>query len=157
IDDVKDDPDSSGFVAKLQTRMTEIEKERDATKPLYEEVLAKSMFDTEMLKRYLSNFPDTSRYPEIQYRLAEKYTALKKNPETVDLYLDVLNGSQEMEWRQKSKDSLNLVVSNITDLSSCYKVAVDSKNTDLAKAADSRMKSLSSSFDSMKNGYDFRR
>src|SRR5262249_44009092 len=45
IDDVKDDPDSAGFVTKLQTRMTEIEKERDATKPLYEEVLAKSMFD----------------------------------------------------------------------------------------------------------------
>ncbi len=64
-----------------------MEKDKDAVLPTYDEVLAKGMFDTEMLKRYLSNYPDSPRSAEIKFHLAENYRILQKYPESTDLYL----------------------------------------------------------------------
>jgi outer membrane protein assembly factor BamD (BamD/ComL family) len=46
---------------------------------------------------------------------------------------------------------------SLEDLSSCYKIALESKDPDLEKPAQNRMKTLAESFPSLQNGYEFRR
>lgn len=157
IDDVKGDPSSTEFSTKVQRDLEKLDKDKVAVGPLYDEVLAKGLFDTEMLQRYLSNFPASPRSPEIQFRLAENYRLLHKYPDAADLYLKVLNTQEDSEWKQQSKDSLLHMVSNLTDLTACYRIATNNVDPALAAAATSRMKSLTGSFVSLQNGYDFRR
>lgn len=151
------DSGSADFIKKLQLGLQKVEKDRDAVLPTYDEVLAKGMFDTEMLKRYLSNFPDSPRTSEIKFHLAENYRILQKYPDATDLYLAVLSSNEDSEWKTKARASLAQMVSNLGDLTACFKIATQTGNPELALSAQARMKTLSVSFDTMKNGYEFRR
>lgn len=151
------DSGSADFVKKLQLGLQKAEKDMEAVLPTYDEVLAKGTYDTEMLKRYLSNYPDSPRTAEIQFHLAENYRILQKYPESTDLYLAVLNSKEDSEWKTKAMTSLMHMVTNLADLTACYKIAVQTGSPELAAAAQLRMKALAGSFDTMKNGYEFRR
>ncbi len=49
------------------------------------------------------------------------------------------------------------MVSNLGDLTACFKIASQTLNPELADAAQKRMKTLVGSFATMQNGYEFRR
>lgn len=149
--------DSAELRTKLENNLDKIKKDLADAKPLYEEVLKKEMFDTEMLRRYLSNYPDSPRTSEVKYRLAENYRILKKNSDAVGLYLEVLNDKNGGEWAQQSHNSLLQMIPSLDDLSACYKIAEKTKDSDLALASNTRMKSLSGTFSKLENGYEFRR
>ncbi|HEY7162044.1 MAG TPA: M48 family metallopeptidase, partial [Acidobacteriota bacterium] len=102
----KPNEDSAELRMKLEENLDKIKKDLSDAKPLYEEVLKKDMFDTDMLKRYLSNYPDSPRVSEVKYRLAENYRILKKNSDAVGLYLEVMNDKNGGEWAQQSHNSL---------------------------------------------------
>ncbi|MCI0614979.1 M48 family metallopeptidase, partial [bacterium] len=149
--------DSAELRKKLENNLDKIKKDLADTKPLYEEVLKKETFDTEMLRRYLSNYPDSPRTSEVKYRLAENYRILKKNSDAVGLYLEVLNDKNVGEWAQLSHDSLLQMIPSLDDLSACFKIAEKTKDSDLKLASNTRMKSLSGTFTKLENGYEFRR
>jgi Zn-dependent protease with chaperone function/tetratricopeptide (TPR) repeat protein len=153
----KSQDESAELRKKLETNLDKIKKDNGDAKPLYEEVLKKEMFDTDMLKRYLSNYPDSPRIPEVKYRLAENYRILKKNSDAVNLYLEVMNDKNGGEWAQQSHDSLLQMVPALDDLSACYQIAEKTKDSDLKIASNTRMKSLAGSYTKLENGYDFRR
>lgn len=152
---VKEFTEDADFTKKLQDRLVKLQNDTAAVSPMYEEVLSKGNFDTDMLKRYISSFPDSPRLPEVRYRLAENYRILQKTPEAVDLYLTVLNS--DSPWKAKSKDSLLQAIPHLKELSACYKIAQQVKDPEVKKMADERMKTITASFDSLQNGYDFRR
>jgi Zn-dependent protease with chaperone function len=149
--------DSDVLLKKLEANLDKIKKDLADAKPLYEEVLKKEMFDTEMLRRYLSNYPDSPRTAEVKYRLAENYRILKKNSDAVGLYVEILNDKNGGEWAQQSHDSLLQMIPSLDDLSACYKIAEKTKDSDLKLASNTRMKSLSGTFTMLENGYEFRR
>ncbi|MCI0444131.1 hypothetical protein L0152_13085, partial [bacterium] len=149
--------DSAELRKKLENNLDKIKKDLADTKPLYEEVLKKETFDTEMLRRYLSNYPDSPRTSEVKYRLAENYRILKKHSDAVGLYLEVLNDKNVGEWAQLSHDSLLQMIPSLDDLSACFKIAEKTKDSDLKLASNTRMKSLSGTFTKLENGYEFRR
>jgi Zn-dependent protease with chaperone function/tetratricopeptide (TPR) repeat protein len=149
--------DSAELRTKLENNLDKIKKDLADAKPLYEEVLKKEMFDTEMLRRYLSNYPDSPRTSEVKYRLAENYRILKKNSDAVGLYLEVLNDKNGDEWAQQSHNSLLQMIPSLDDLSACYKIAEKTNDSDLKLASNTRMKSLSGTFTQLENGYEFRR
>jgi len=149
--------DSAELRKKLEANLDKIKKDVADAKPLYEEVLKKEMFDTDMLKRYLSNYPDSQRVPEVKYRLAENYRILKKNSDAVNLYLEVMNDKNGGEWAQQSHNSLLQMVPALDDLSACYEIAEKTKDSDLKMASNTRMKSLAGTYTKLENGYEFRR
>jgi Zn-dependent protease with chaperone function len=149
--------DSAELRKKLEANLDKIKKDLADSKPLYEEVLKKEMFDTDMLKRYLSNYPDSPRIPEVKYRLAENYRILKKNSDAVGLYVEVMNDKNGGEWAQQSHDSLLQMIPALDDLSACFAVAEKTKDSDLKMASNTRMKSLAGSYTKLENGYEFRR
>lgn len=155
----KDDPSESAtlFVQKLEKDLAGVQKARENAKPLYEEVLAKQMFDTEMLRRYLNNFPESPSCNEIRFRLAENFRILKKNTEAVDLYLQILAADGESEWKDKTKKSLHHLVPGLDNLIACYRIGEQKNDTELSALAIDRMKQLSASFTSLQDGYEFRR
>ncbi|HSE40265.1 MAG TPA: M48 family metalloprotease [Acidobacteriota bacterium] len=145
------------LLKKLERNLQDLRKELVEAAPLYEEVLNKEMFDTEMLQRYLSNYPESPRIAEAKYRLAENYRILKKNSDSVQLYLEVISDDKANGWREKSRTSLLHMIPSLDDLSACYKIAQDSKDQTLQRASDERMKELADSFTKLENGYEFRR
>jgi predicted Zn-dependent protease len=145
----------SDFERKLDAKLGKIKKEKEEALPLYEQVLSKGNFDTEMLRRFISNFPESSRLPEVRYRLAENNRILQKNTEAVTLYLEVMK--TENEWKAKSLQSLRQLIPKLDDLSACYKIASESKNPELETLASDRLKMITASFKSLQNGYDFRK
>jgi predicted Zn-dependent protease len=149
--------DSAELRKKLEANLDKLKKDLAEAKPLYEEVLKKEMFDTDMLKRYLSNYPDSPRIAEVKYRLAENYRILKKNSDAVRLYLEVLADKNGSEWAQQSHDSLLQMTPSLDDLSACYEIAEKTKDSDLKIASKNRMKSLSGTYSKLENGYEFRR
>ena len=149
--------DSTELLEKLEKNLAQLRIDLDATKPMYEEVLEKKLFDTEMLQRFISNFPDSPRVPEVQYRLGENYRILKKGADAVDLYLTSMKASGDNEWKAKSRESLLQMIPSLKDLSSCYKIQADADDEALKNASADRMKVLAQSFDSLQNGYEFRR
>ena len=153
----KNNDDSAELRKKLETNLDKVKKDLGDVKPLYEEVLKKEMFDTDMLKRYISNYPESPRIPEVKYRLAENYRILKKNSDAVGLYLEVMNDKDGGEWAQQSHDSLLQMVPALDDLSACYEVAEKTKDPDLKLASNTRMKSLVGTYTKLENGYEFRR
>lgn len=149
--------DSSELRNKLEKNLDKIKKDLADAKPLYEEVLKKEMFDTDMLRRYLSNYPDSPRITEVRYRLAENYRILKKNSDAVGLYLEVLNDQNGGMWKQQSHDSLLQMIPSLGDLSACYAIAEKTKDPELKLASNTRMKTLAETFTKLENGYEFRR
>lgn len=156
ITETKKDGGAADFTVNLSSNLQKLWKEKDAAFPQYEEVLKKQNYDTEMLKRFISNYPENPRLPEIQYRLAENYRILKKSGEAADLYLEVIKG-ESGEWKQKSRQSLLQMIPTLDDLSACYKVSLLSTDPELQTAAKDRMKTAAQSFKSLQNGYEFRR
>jgi Zn-dependent protease with chaperone function len=157
IAELQNDEESAELRKKLETNLETLKKDLTDAAPLYEEVLKNEMFDTEMLKRYLSNYPESARLPEVKYRLAENYRLLKKNSDAVTLYLEVISDESENQWKEKSRTSLLHMVPTIDDLTATYKVAENTKDTVLQRASAERMKELSESFTKLQNGYEFRR
>ncbi len=156
ISETKKDSGGADFTVNLSSNLQKLWKERDAALPLYEEVLKKQNYDTEMLKRFISNYPENPRLPEVQYYLAENYRILKKSGEAVDLYLEVIKG-ESGEWKQKSRQSLLQMIPTLDDLSACYKGSLLSTDPELQTASKERMQTASQSFKSLQNGYEFRR
>ncbi len=148
---------SPELLPQLEKRLGELKTEAENVKPQYEKMLASENFDTDMLRRFISNFPDHAQLQEAQYRLAENCRVLNKKPEAVDLYLSILNSGTDSVWKEKSKLSLLQTLPALEDLSSCYKVVMQSKDPQLVAASEARMKSLSEHFSSLEVGYEFRR
>ncbi len=157
ISELQDSEETAELRKKLEMNLEQIKKDLAEAAPLYEEVLKKEMFDTEMLKRYLSNFPESDRIPEVKFRLAENYRILKKNSDAVGLYLEVISDEKAANWKEQSRTSLLHMIPSLDDLTACYKVAEDSKDTVLQHASAERMKEIAESFTKLQNGYDFRR
>jgi len=157
VSETKKDPEAAAFLDKLQKSLEDIQKQQESVKPLYDSVFAQQTFDTDMLRRYLSNFPNDPRIPEIQFRLAESYRILKKYNDAVDLYLKNLSAPADSEWKTKSKESLLAALPNLDDLATCYKISQQTKDVDLINASDARTKTLAESFNDLKVGYEFRR
>jgi tetratricopeptide (TPR) repeat protein len=141
----------------LENNLQFLRKDLQDAAPLYEEVLYKEMFDTEMLQRYLSNYPESPRIAEAKYRLAENYRILKKNSDSVQLYLEIISDPKANGWKEQSRQSLLHMIPSLDDLSACYKIAQESKDQTLQLASDERMKELAASFTKLENGYEFRR
>lgn len=157
IREAKDKDESTELRKKLEKNLDKVRKDLADAGPLYEEVLKKEMFDTEMLRRYISNYPESQRINEVKYRLAENYRILKKNSDAVTLYLEVLNDENGDGWREQSHKSLLQMIPTLDDLSACYEIAEKSKDPALKQASDARMKALSETFTKLENGYEFRR
>jgi predicted Zn-dependent protease len=147
----------SDLVAQLEKKLDDLKKQTEEVKPQYEKVLTTENFDTDTLRRFISNFPDSPQLTEVQYRLAENYRVLNKKKEAVDLYLTVLKSEGDSPWKEKSKASLLQTVPTLEDLSACYKVSIQTKDPQLIAASEARMKSLSETFSSLQIGYEFRR
>jgi tetratricopeptide (TPR) repeat protein len=158
IEQMKENEGSPEIQEKLEKNLVKLKEDQASARPLYEEVLGKQMFDTEMLRRYISNFPDSPRLAEVEFRLGENYRILKKNSEAVDIYLEILNKAEGSEWRDRSKQSLLQMTASLNELSSCYKISQRSdKDPELQKASSERMKVIAPAFGSLQNGYEFRR
>jgi len=157
IRQMKENGTSGNLLDKLEKNLATVQAEKDSARPLYEEVLGNQMFDTEMLRRYISNFPDSPRLSEVRYRLAENYRVLKKYAEAVDLYLEVLKSNQISSWKNQSKQSLLQMETSLDELSACYKISQHSGDPELAAAFEKRMKVIAADFNSLQNGYEFRR
>ncbi len=157
IREVKDKNEATELRKKLEKNLEKVREDLEEAKPLYEEVLKKEMFDTEMLRRYISNYPESPRINEVKYRLAENYRILKKNSDAVALYLEVLNDENGDGWREQSHKSLLQMIPTLDDLSACYAIAEKSKGPALKQASDTRMKALAETFTKLENGYEFRR
>jgi predicted Zn-dependent protease len=156
LSEIQDD-ESTELRTKLEKNLEQVNKDLTEAAPLYEEVLKKEMFDTEMLQRYLSNYPESSRIPEVKFRLAENYRILKKNSDAVKLYLEVISDEKGNGWKEQSRSSLLHMVPALDDLSAAYRIAQDSRDPELQRASAERMKELSDSFTKLENGYEFRR
>lgn len=157
IAEMNQEKESGELMDKLQKNLAKLKQDRDATLPMYEEVLAKQMYDTETLRRFISNFPQDPRLAEVQYHLAENYRILKKGPDAVGLYLTGMNSSTDSDWKSRSRQSLLQMIPALQDLSSCFKIQAETKDVELKNAATDRMNILAQSFDSLQNGYEFRR
>ena len=157
LSEIQKNEESTELQNKLEKNFEQVKKDLTDASPLYEEVLKKEMFDTEMLQRYLSNYPESSRIPEVKFRLAENYRILKKNSDAVKLYLEVISDEKGNGWKEQSRSSLLHMVPSLDDLSACYRVAEDSKDQVLQRASEERMKELAESFTKLENGYEFRR
>lgn len=147
----------SELLPKLEKRLEEIKKETEESKDEYELLLAKESFDTDTLRRFISNYPSSPRLVEVQFRLAENYRITNKKSEAVDLYIAVLKSEGDSEWKEKSKASLLQTVKGLDDMASCYKVSQHSQDPQLIAASEERMKVLSETFSSLQVGYEFRR
>lgn len=157
IAEMNQEKESGELMEKLEKNLTQLKKDRDQTLPLYEEVLAKQMYDTDTLKRFISNFPDHARVPEVQFRLAENYRILNKSADAVDLYLTGIKSTRDSEWKGRSKQSLLQMIPRLDDLSACFRIKMEVGDSDLKNAASDRMLIVAQSFDSLQNGYEFRR
>lgn len=156
VTESKKDAGGADFTVNLSSNLQKLSKERDAALPQYEEVLKKQNYDTEMLKRFISNYPENARVSEVRYHLAENYRILKKSGEATELYLEVIKG-ESSDWKQKSRQSLLQMIPTLDDLSACYKVSLLSTDPELQTAAKERMKTTTQAFKSLQNGYEFRR
>lgn len=156
ISEIKDQKETSEMLPKLEKNLATLRVDITEAMPMYEEVLQKEMFDTEMLQRFLSNFPESPRTEEVKYRLAENYRILKKSKESVDLFLEILAGGDSI-WKERSRQSLLNLVPTLDDLSACYAISAQASDQHLILAAEDRMASLSGTFSSLQNGYEFRR
>ena len=150
----QDEPDST-LLSKLNQNLEKIKQEKETVFPLYEEVLGKQSFDTQMLERFLSNFPGSPRVAEVQFQLAENYRLLNKHPQAVELHLKLLEN--ESKWKESSRKSLEHLIPRLEDLASAYKLATQMQDPEIAKGASERMKIISGTFKTLQNGFEFRR
>jgi predicted Zn-dependent protease len=150
----QDEPDSA-LLKKLKTNLQKIEQDKMTVLPVYQEVLSKKSFDTEMLERYLSNFPENERIPEIQYLLAENYRRLNKHADAVELHLKILD--QSSEWMARSRERLKQLIPVVEDLAASYRLVTQKQDPEIARAAGERMKVIAASFKTLQNGFEFRR
>jgi len=158
IEELKNEKTTTpAFLEKLEKNVATLNKENLDIKTLYHEVFAKKNYDTEMLKRYLSNYANDPRVYEVRYHLAENYRILKKQKDAASLYLEVIEAEAPQEWKEKSIASLQQLIPNLDDLSACYKLATQTKNPALQTLAKERMVTLAAGFESLENGYEFRR
>ena len=150
----KDEPDST-LLKKLKANLQKVRQDKLTVLPLYEEVLAKKSFDTEMLERYLSNFSDNPRVPEVQFLLAENYRLLDKHSQAVELHLKILE--KHSTWSQQSRERLQQLIPRLEDLAASYKLATQKQDPEIAKTASDRMIVIAASFKTLQNGFEFRR
>ena len=150
----KDDPNAPVLV-KLKESLEKIKQDKDTVLPLYEQVLAKQSFDTQMLERFLSNFPQNLRVEEIQFQLAENYRLLNKHSQAVELHLKLLE--KESPWKSKSQNTLQHLIPRLEDLAASYKLSTQKQDVVIAKTASDRMRIISTTFKTLQNGFEFRR
>ncbi len=155
ITEIRQDDPEAPLIKKLQESLEKAKKEKEEILPLYDGVIAKRSFDTQTLERFISNFPDNPRLPEVQFLLAENYRILNKNPDAVELHLKLLEKDTELSG--KSRERLLQLIPRLEDLSACYRLATLTKDPAIQAPASERMKALVSSFKSLQNGHDFRR
>jgi predicted Zn-dependent protease len=150
----EDDPNAS-LLKTLRENLEKIELDKEPVLHLYEEVLAKKSYDTQMLERFLSNFPDHSRVPEVQFLLAENYRILNKHAQAVELHLKLLQ--KDSKWKESSRERLQQMIPAVDDLASVYQLSTQTQDKQIAKAAADRMNAVTESFESLQNGFEFRR
>ena len=155
ITEIEKESSSSELVAKLKQNLDKIKKEKETVLPLYEQVLAQKSFDTQMLERFLSNFPGHPQVQQVQFQLAENYRLLNKHPEAVALHLKLLQ--TDTEWKDRSEAQLDHLIPRLEDLTAAYKLATQDYDAAIAQAASERLKSVANSFKNLQNGYEFRR
>jgi len=155
INEIQTDDPQSHLLSKLKGDLEKMNKERDGMLSLYEQVLAKQSYDTQMLERFLSNFPNSSRVPEVEFQLAENYRLLNKTQQAVELHLKILAG--ESSWKEKARERLLQLIPRLEDLSATYKLAAQTQEAGISKPAMERMRELASTFKTLQNGYEFRR
>jgi len=155
IKEIEEDDPQSPLLKKLKEDEDKFKKESVDVLPLYEQVFAKQSYDTQMLERFLSNFPDNARVPEVEFQLAENYRLLNKTQQAVDLHLKILTGS-DSPWKEKARERLLQLIPRMEDLSATYRLA-QTKDNAISKPAIERMKELTANFKTLQNGYEFRR
>lgn len=155
ITEIEQEEPDSALLKKLKADLEKAKQDKLTVLPLYEEVLAKQSFDTEMLERFLSNFPENPRVPEIQYQLAENYRRLNKHSQAVELHLKLLESDSAS--KSKSRERLHQIIPLLEDLLASYKLATQKSDTEIARAASERMKVIAGSFKTLQNGFEFRR
>jgi tetratricopeptide (TPR) repeat protein len=155
VKEIEQDDPSSTLLPKLKQDLEKLKKEKSEVLPLYEQVLSKQSYDTQTLERFLSNFPDHARVPEVEFQLAENYRLLNKNQQAVELHLKILAGNSD--WGEKARERLLQLIPRLEDLSATYKLATQTKEPGISKPALERMKDLAGSFKTLQGGYEFRR
>jgi len=155
INEIQADDPQSPLLPKLRQDQEALTKERAEVLPLYEQVLGKKSYDTQMLERFLSNFPENSLVPEVEFQLAENYRLLNKTQQAIELHLKIL--ASDSAWKEKARERLLQLIPRLDDLKATYKLVVQKKETGISKPATERMKELASTFKTLQNGYEFRR
>ena len=155
VKEIEQDDPSSTLLPKLKQDLEKLKKEKLEVLTLYEQILSKQSYDTQTLERFLSNFPDHPRVPEVEFQLAENYRLLNKTQQAVELHLKILTGNSE--WKEKARERLLQLIPRMEDLSATYKLATQTKEPGISKPALERMKDLAGSFKTLQGGYEFRR
>ncbi len=155
LKEIQQEDPNAALLGTLKQNFEKVKKEKETVLPTYEEVLAKQSFDTQMLERFLSNFPDSSRVPEVQFQLAENYRILNKNSQAVELHLKLLE--KDSNWKEKARERLLQLIPRLEDLASSHKLATQTKDATIANLSSERMRAIASTFKSLQNGYEFRR
>ncbi len=155
LETIEEQEESAEELDKLQKQMTQLKNEKAVLLDGYIKSIEEGALDTEILERFLDNFPESEHRYEVYYKLGESYRLKEQNSEAAEMFLKCPHKEKENPWRQKSLERLSMMAPKLTDPSVCRLIMEEAEDEDLRSLVDEKLPELVKSFDSMEEGKDY--
>lgn len=147
-------PDSP-LLPRLTEQVAEIDKQRREVYAEAVNVLRGSVYQTDFLEIFASNYPEAPEFPEVALALGDSYSLLGRQTDAVTHYLRACEAGPENPAGQKARTGLRNLAPVLKQLGALQQLATQSEDPALSQLAGERLAQLASSYADLANGAEY--
>jgi tetratricopeptide (TPR) repeat protein len=120
-----------------------------------DEILDGGVYETDFLETFISNYPDSSRFPGVALELGDAYAQLGRPEEAAEMYLEAWRADPESESGAKARRGLRVLTPKIESLTVLMRLSTESGDDELRTLATAQLATRVSVFEDLGNGARF--
>jgi len=141
----------SDFLSALDEEIESLDAERNAVYPSAQKVFASTIYETDFLRVFLSNYPDAAERPKVALSLGDAYSRLRRPADAVSSYLTARSADPSGEIGNRAGRGLKVLAPSLEDLSALQELALEG-DEELRDAASLRLAEQVGQYDELANG-----
>lgn len=151
IEDLRELTPESPLIATLEGEVAEFEERRESLYEQARSVLAGTVYETDFLETFRSNYPDAPEASQAALQLGESYSRLGRHREAVECFLAAWTAAPDSSAGQSARRGMKVLATRLDDLAALERLAGDDDG-EIAGPARERLAGLAGSFSRMELG-----
>ena len=144
----------------LPTTDTEIEQLRTTLVeryPGFVTTLESTVYETEFLETFLSNYPDSDQAGDVALALGDAYARSRRQTDAVEQYLAAWAAAPDSDAGRRAKSGLRSLVGFLEQLGALQQLADQHDDLELQRLAEARLDELAGTYQRLDNGSEYLR